>query len=138
MQFSKGSAMLKQELGLRLLAAADILDTLTVDDFFNESTGRYHPVVDEVEVMVGRLEIDRAALSELYASNPRGRQCWLPATAELLAPMSAMEIRWRFGENAADERFMEGALVQAFETGTLAEAFRRIGKEIDGFSLTHD
>jgi len=111
----------------------ETLHGLDTDSFYDERDYRYHPICDEIEQLAAAFDINRDALSEVLARKPVARKCWLPETPELLGPMSAMEIYWRLGENLADERWIDGALVEAFESGVLAVALQRLSAEVGGF-----
>lgn len=117
----------------RINNVIDTLHRLDTDSFYDEQCYRYHPICDEIEQLAAAFEIDRDALSEVLARKPVARKCWLPDTPELLGPMSIMEIYWRLGENLADERWVDGALVGAFESGVLAVALRRLSDDVGGF-----
>ncbi|WP_432287810.1 hypothetical protein SLT36_12405 [Aminobacter sp. BA135] len=117
----------------RINNVIETLHGLDTDSFYDERDYSYYPIYGEIEQLATAFEINRDALSEVLARKPVARKCWLPGTPELLGPMSAMEIYCRLGENLADERWIDGALVEAFESGVLAVALQRLSTEVGSF-----
>ncbi len=107
------------------------LQSLTPAEFFDEDTLRYHSVEHDIEVITRAFYLDRAKLELVLAQNPVARACWLPLNPSDLDRMEVVEIYWRLGENLADERNVDGALVEPFESGSLVAALMRIRDGLD-------
>jgi hypothetical protein len=127
----------RREWLARAREASATLQNLPMSPFYDPATGRYHPVVEEIEALVWSLETDIEAFRAFLDRNPQTK-AWLPKTAQELDGMAALEIKFRIGENAADERWADGALVEPFQSGVLKAALDRLIADFDTLSLTQD
>lgn len=125
----------RAEWRLRLEKMIATLRPLAPGEFFDERTLCYHSVEDEISALTRAFEIDRETLAPVLARKPVARACWLPLDPQDILAMDVAEVYWRLGENLADERFVDGALVEPFASGSLAAALLRIRDELDKLTV---
>jgi hypothetical protein len=119
----------------RIAETISQLKSITSAEFYDEASDRYHPAGQDIDDIISAFEIDLATLQELFTRNLMARQRWLPSDPTEIASMDAKEVLWRLGENSADERWVDGALVDTFESGSLIAALERIKAEIESAKL---
>lgn len=118
----------------RARAVVATVRTLGPEEFFDEENLRYHGVCNEVAVLAHSFALDIDAFRR-FLHQWSGPKRWLPVSPDDLRTMSATDILFRLKSNIADERWVDGALVDPFRSGTLVAALERLIAEIDGIDL---
>ncbi|MER8563698.1 hypothetical protein [Mesorhizobium sp. M0578] len=108
------------------------LRSLTRAEFFDEQNGLYNDVEQDLFALYNAFTFDMRWLKPFLEKKRTGRARWLPLDPNDLASMDVREVYWRLQENHADDRFMDGALIEPFENGSLVAALERISEGLDG------
>jgi hypothetical protein len=125
----------------RLSSVADDLRGLSPEQFCDADSFRYHPCMDNFSHLlsaampVANIEEYRPALRRFLDRYP-GTKGWLPDRPGDLAGMEMMEVYFRVQSNWADERWVDGAMIEPFETGCLLAALDRLVAESGSLFLS--
>jgi hypothetical protein len=114
------------------------LNAITSEQFFDGRTLNYDANCLALEFIGLAFDRDMEDWKRFMETTPPARGKWLPLDPAALDRMDATEILYRLNENIGDERFIDGALVEAFESGSLVKALGRLVGSLDTFKLRSD
>jgi hypothetical protein len=99
------------------------LRALSSEQFYDEPSGRYHPIMDDIGRSLRTFHVD--GFVDFLRQYPQVSG-WLPGRPDDLALMATTEIYFRLIQNIADERWVDGAMAKPFENGVLICALEKL------------